>query len=136
MKNATINTLVKVLFFSAVLALVTLGTALTANAQEKGRENVEIRYVGAVGSKPIFLVEFDNADEDEVFVTLRDADGNILYSEKNSSKRFSKRFQLDRADEDMQLTLSLFSKKGRLTQQFQISRNTRIVEDVTVTKMR
>lgn len=135
MKSATINNLVKVLFFTAVLALLTVGTVLTANAQD-GNNPVAIKYIGAVGNQPIFLVEFDNQTEEEILVALRDADGNMLYTEKFQGKRFSKRFQLNRNEDDLQVTLSLTNRKDRLTQQYQINRNTRIVEDVTVTKLR
>lgn len=135
MKSATINNLVKVLFFTAVLALLTVGTVLTANAQD-GSNPVAIKYIGAVGNQPIFLVEFDNQTEEEILVSLRDADGNMLYTERFQGKRFSKRFQLNRHEDDLQVTLSLTNRKDRFTQQYQINRNTRVVEDVTVTKLR
>jgi hypothetical protein len=137
MKSANITTIVKIIFFTAVLALFTFGTVLTANAQEGGnKENVEIKYLGAVGNNPIFQVEFDNLDEEELFITLKDAEGNVLYAEKFKEKRFSKKFQVERADEDLRVVLTVANKKGRFSQQYQINRNTRIVQDVFVTKVR
>ena len=135
MKSATINTIVKIVFFTAVIALFTVGTVLTANAQE-GNNPVAIKYIGAIGNQPVFSVEFDNETEEEIIVSLKDAEGNTLYTEKFQGKKFAKRFQLNRTEDDMRLTLSLTNRKDRQTQQFQINRNTRIVEDVTVTRLR
>lgn len=135
MTKANINNIVKVLFFTAVLALFTVGTVLTANAQD-GNNPVAIKYLGAVGQQPIFQVEFDNLQEEELLVTLKDSDGNTMYSERFKDKKFAKRFQLERADDDLRVTLIITNKKDRFTQQYQINRNTRVVEDVTVTKVR
>ena len=137
MKSVNINNIVKIVFFTAVIALFTFGTVLTANAQESGnKENVEIKYLGAVGNNPIFQVEFDNLEEEELFITLKDSDGNMLYSEKFKEKKFSKKFQVERADEDLRVILTIANKKGKFSQQYQINRNTRIVQDVFVTKVR
>lgn len=135
MKSATINKIVKYVFFAAVMALFTIGTVLSANAQE-GTNPVAIKYMGAVGSKPVFQVEFDNQSEEEILVVLKDTEGNTLYSEKFQGKRFSKRFQLDRIEEDAAVTLSLTNRKDRQTQQYQINHNFRMVQDVTVTRLR
>lgn len=135
MKNATVNTIVKVLFFTAVVALFTVGTVLTANAQE-GTNPVAVKYIGAVGNQPVFQVEFDNTTEDEIMVTLKDSEGHNLYAEKFQGKHFAKRFQLSRHEDDMQVTLVLANRNSRQTQQYQINRNMRLVEDVTVTKLR
>lgn len=135
MKSATINTIVKIVFFTAVLALFTFGTVLTANAQD-GNNPVAIKYIGSIGNQPVFQVEFDNQTEEEILVVLKDSDGNTLYTEKFQGKHFAKRFQLSRYENDLQVTLSLTSRKDRQTQQYQINRATRMVEDVTVTKLR
>lgn len=137
MKSANINTIVKILFFTAVIALFTFGTVLTANAQEGGnKDNVEIKYLGSVGNNPIFQVEFDNLEEEELYITLKDSEGNTLYAERFKDKKFSKKFQVERADEDLRVVLTVANRKGRFSQQYQINRNTRIVQDVFVTKVR
>ncbi len=71
MTSTIINKIVKYTFFAAVLALLTVGTVLSANAQE-GTNPVAIKYVGAVGNQPVFQVEFDNLEEEEVLVVLKD----------------------------------------------------------------
>lgn len=135
MKSATINNIVKVLFFTAVMALLTVGTVLSANANE-GNNPVAIKYIGAVGNQPVFQVEFDNAAEAELLVVLKDADGHVLYNEKFQGKHFSKRFQLNRSEEDLNVSLNLINRKARQSQEYQINRNTRVVEDVTITRVR
>lgn len=136
MKNVNISNIVKSALFTTAIALATVNTQ-AATAPFRGKdEPVAIKYLGAVGNKPIFQVEFDNAAEEELIISLKDADGTVLYTEKFDDKKFSKRFQLERTEENLQVTLSITSKKDRQSQNFQISRNTRVVEDVTVTKVR
>jgi hypothetical protein len=135
MTSTIINKIVKYAFFAAVLALLTVGTMLSANAQE-GTNPIAVKYIGAVGNQPIFQVEFDNLEEEEIAVVLKDTNGNILYTEKFQGKHFSKRFQINRTEEDLNVTLSLTNRKDRQTQQFQINRNLRTIEDVSITRLR
>lgn len=137
MKKANISSIVKNTVFTVLVAILSFAPVFKANAQDKGKEDtVEIKYLGSVGDQPIFSVDFENATEEEVLVTMKDNEGNVLYYEKFKEKKFSKKFQLQRHEDELKVTLTISSKKDRQVQQFQINRNTRIVEDVVVTKVR
>ena len=137
MEKANINRIVKNVLFTALAALLFFGPVLQAQAQDNGKNNsVVVKYLGSVGNQPVFQIEFDNAEEEEILVNLKDTDGNILYQERFKEKKFSKKFQLEHTDDNMKVVLSITSKKDRFTQQYQINRNTRLVEDVIVTKVR
>jgi hypothetical protein len=137
MEKANINRMVRNVLFTALAALLSFGPVLQAQAQDKGKDNsVVVKYLGSVGNQPVFQIEFDNEGEEEILVNLKDTDGNVLYQERFKEKKFSKKFQLNHSEDNMKVVLSITTRKDRFTQQYQIDRNTRLVEDIIVTKVR
>lgn len=122
---------------SVLLAVILVFASATANATDKIKTpNVEVKYVGTVDNSPLFQVEFNNENGEEVFVTLRDANGNILYSEVTREKKFSKRFRLEGIElNDSKVTLNIRSKKESAAHVFTINKSVRQVEEVIVSKL-
>ena len=122
---------------SVLLAVILVFASATANATDKIKTpNVEVKYVGTVDNSPLFQVEFNNENGDEVFVTLRDVNGNILYSEVTKEKKFSKRFRLEGIElNDSKVTLNIRSKKASAAHVFTINKSVRQVEEVVVSKL-
>jgi hypothetical protein len=109
-----------------------------AFAQEgigEGSTPVSIRYIGKLNDQPVFQIEFDNQNEEYFNVSIRDEEGNILFSEKSKDKKFSRRFQLDKDVNNVKLTFSLRTDKQKQSQVFEVNSNYRVVEDVVVTKL-
>jgi hypothetical protein len=106
-----------------------------ANAQDKPA-GVAITYVGTVDNQPIFQIEFENKNEDVFNISIKDDAGNVLYGEKFKDKKFSKKFKYqDAGIDDVKLTFTLTSEKEKQSQSFEINTNTRVIQDVVVTRL-
>lgn len=128
------RTLLSATFFSLFIFLFVPST-VQANDKIKN-PSVEIKYVGSIDYKPIFQISFDNQDAEEVFLTLRDENGVVIYSEVVKDKKYARKIQLESVESDvLKLTLTLRSKKSTQSEQFQINKSTRVVEDVVVAKL-
>jgi hypothetical protein len=126
--------------FSAVALLVVLlvsGAAKANNDKVKPADiPVEVKYLGSVDYRPIFQVNLNNELNEEITVTLKDIDDNVLYTETFKGKVFSKKFQFEKADfEDLQIKLVISSKKRNQKEIFTIDKSTRIVETIAVNKL-
>jgi hypothetical protein len=133
--NAVRNT-----YLRATLAAVLIGGSATATmAQENTKPvtgPVEIKYLGTTDGKPVFQVDFDNASEESVNITIRDQDGTILYVEKFKDRRFSKKFKFDKPEfEQAKLKFTVSGNSGVRSEEFGINSSIRTVQDVVVTKL-
>ncbi len=142
MKNSSTINLSKA--FKNVITLTALFVFLlgsnNANASDNGDKikapTVEIKYMGTVDYMPVVRVEFDNAEGNEYYLSLKDDKGSTFYSEVVKAVKYSKSFQLENADlSGMRITLTLRSKKENSTQVFEINKSVRQVEDVVIAKI-
>lgn len=122
---------------SIVLAFILVFTSATASATDKIKApSVEVKYIGSIDNSPLFQVDFENETGEDVYVTLKDEVGNVLYTEVSKEKKFSKKFRLEGADlYNAKLVLNIRSKKETQAHVFQINKSVRQVEEVTVNKL-
>lgn len=127
----------KLVAFIALAILVNMVTPAISKTKEKKETPIEVKYIGKINEQPVFQIQFDNETEGEILVVLRDEDGTILYSETFTGKRFSKKFQFEKADvNDIQIQVDIASKKKNESQIFKVNKSTRIVDEVVVSKLK
>ncbi|MFT4023516.1 MAG: hypothetical protein QM664_07010 [Flavihumibacter sp.] len=136
----TVNTQIKRVVTLGVLALVLVLNAGIAKANNErksaGHKQIELRYVGSVNQMPVLELAFDNEAGENLNVTLRDIDGNVLYTGNFSDKKIVKRFQFDNAvNEDIKIKLTVASGRKIQSETFQINRSSEVVESVTIAKL-
>jgi len=136
----TVNTQIKRALSLAVLALVLVLNAGVAKANNKKKidekKSIELRYVGSVNQMPVLEVAYDNEAGEDLNITLRDTEGNVLYTGNFSDKKIVKRFQFDNSgNDDIKIKLTVSSKKNAQTEIFQIKRSSQVVEAVTIAKL-
>jgi len=124
----------------AALALMLISTvpafAQTIEKSAVTETPVKVTYLGRVDLQPVFQIEIDNIKENELYVSLRDEDGTLLYADKFKDQKFSKKFRFDTYDVvSMKVTLSLTSKNNKKTQVLQFGNVLTTIEDVVVTKV-
>ncbi|KIC95861.1 hypothetical protein [Flavihumibacter solisilvae] len=136
--NATVKSILSAVALVAVLVL-NAGTAKANNEKPKSVEDripVEVKYVGSLNQQPVLEISLDNANAEDLSVTLKDMDGNVLYSGNFNEKKISKKFQFDNQGSDnIQIKLTISSKKKSYTEVFQVNRSRQVVENVVISKL-
>ncbi len=135
LSNINLGKVVRRVVTSATLLFVLFSTTAVHATDKVKNPPADIKYIGSVDSKPIFQIDIANEDAQEVSLTLKDQDGTVIYADVIKDKSYTRKIQLENVDSNLKLTLSLRSKKGVQTQQFQINKNVRVVEDVVVDKL-
>lgn len=137
--KAILMNLSKVLSVVLVVVSVAVSAPALANTgkDKKGGDlPAELTYLGSVNYSPVFQLDITNEDGENVNISLRTVDGDILYATNFKGKNFSRKFQFDKAElSNMQLKLVVSSKKKVQVQNFQISHSNRVVEEVVVGKL-
>ncbi|TDH27755.1 hypothetical protein EXU57_04570 [Segetibacter sp. 3557_3] len=138
--SGSLCSMLKKLLAPAALMLLLSAMALPVAAADKNAKSdspVEVKYLGQVDANPVFQVDINNDLEDDVYLSLKDLDGNVIYSEKFRDKKLSRKFQLQSHDgSNVMMVLNLYSKNKKGSETFEISNVTTVVEDLVVTKLR
>ena len=107
-------------------------------AQDKSPvvKEVNVKYLGTIDNQPVVRIEFENPESTSYVLSIKDEDGNVLYTDVFKEQRFGKSFQFQRSDiERTKYTFTLSSSKQKIAQSFEVSTNLRTVQDVVVTKL-
>lgn len=125
----------------ALIAVFTLSFSAPALANEKDKKEknsipVELKYIGQLNQQPLFELAFSSEEENEYVVIIRDEFGTVLYKDNIKGSAFSKKFLLNTEElGNVSLKFEVSGKKSDKTATFVIDRNSRIVEDLAVTKL-
>jgi hypothetical protein len=141
MKNAILsgNALTR-LMKPAVMTLLSLTLLNAAPALANGGDPktapAEVKYLGSVNGNPTFQLVVNNTQGEPVFLTLRDAEGNLIYTDTIKDKTYARNIKFDGLDaEKLKLVLTLRTKKDVQTQSFEITRNIRTTDDIAVVSL-
>jgi hypothetical protein len=141
-QSNNVRSAVKNMLTPAAIACILMATAAPYTAHAEGTKEVaktpvEVKYLGTNETQPIFQVDINNLKGEDLFVVLKDDEGGTLYRERFNKRSFSRKFQLNLPDpSNMKVTMTVSSKDGKNTQEFQINNETKFVEDVVVTRVR
>ena len=117
-----------VLLFTSVAA--TEAQAATVNPGDK---ITEVKYVGTSDDAVVFNVSVDNPTGGKFSVIVLDEQGDKLFEEIYTDKKFDKRFKLPKAEKNKLTFVIRNFKTADIKQSFEI--NTKYTEDVVVTKL-
>ncbi|HEX5651797.1 MAG TPA: hypothetical protein VFX58_01910 [Chitinophagaceae bacterium] len=126
---------------NTAIALFTVFTTAMAPATQASEDPktaiIELKFIGNFRSKPVFELHFNNNGvAQEYILNIRDEFGNSLYKEKINSNVFSKKFMLNTEElEDDILRFEISSVSDNKVVIYEINRNTRVVEDVKISKV-
>jgi hypothetical protein len=135
MKKVSINPR----FTALVLAFAFVAAfAVPASANdEKNVIPVELKFLGNFKNQPLFQLSFTNAIETEFTVVVRDEFNTVLYKDNVKGGTFTKKF-LFNTDElgDATLRFEITGSKDHKPAIFEISKNSRYIQDVVVSKLK
>jgi len=124
------------IFTSLFLASILFCSAVKAGEKNSGKTNVsELKYVGKIHGQPVFQLNIDNLQQEDLYLSLEDEIGNVLYTEKFNAANYSKKFQFNLSgNSTTKIKMNLSTKTNRQTQVFEINNVQTFVEDVVVKK--
>ena len=135
--NTNMNAVIR-----AVVVMVTLFTlaapamANNGNNAEEKKSPIVVKYIGSNEQSPIIEINLDNESGEEMMVSIKDIDGNVLYKESFFDKKISKKVQFDNFTLDpIQIRLTAVSKGKSYSESFQIERNRVVVEEVKIARL-
>ena len=123
------------------IAICTLMLFAQANASDTNSNfkdlPVELKYVGSVNDQPLLQLNFlGSKDENEFQVSITDGKGYTFYSAVIKGERVSKQFLLDTYNlEGATLKFEISSRKTGKTVVYQVSRHTKISEQMDLVKL-
>lgn len=129
------NRLIAIAFFT----VFSMAASPAVNAGEKNPSvPVEMKFAGFIKNQPLFFLNFSgNAQQDEFTVSITDEYGNSLYRENIKGENFKMKFLLNTDEiEDDTLLFKVYSNKTKQSVTYEVNRNSRIVEEVAINKIK
>ena len=93
-----------------------------------------VKYIGTQNQTLFFNVKYNNVNSSKFFVTIKDSDGVTLFQSAFTDNSFDKKFSLPKTDAG-KVIFTITDKKNNYTESFEITTQTRVVEDVIVKKV-
>jgi hypothetical protein len=135
MKKVLINTRILAIGLAATFTTAFSSPALAID--EKKAIPVELKFLGSIEKQPVFELTFKNAEESEYTVIVRDEFSNVLYRDKIKGGTVTKKFILNTEElGDTKIQFEIVGKKTENTVVYEVNRESRLVEDLTVNKMK
>ena len=84
----------------AIIAVLTTAFTNPVMASTKTDPPVsEVRYLGFVGTNPVFELNLNGLQPDNYLISIRDASGTVIFSERLNGKNISRKYRIDTEDE-------------------------------------
>jgi hypothetical protein len=125
---------------TAILAgasLVSLASGHDPIGERNSASTAEVKYInGKEGEAGIFNVVYNNAKGSRFTLRVMDAEGNQLYQNVYTDKKFDKRFKLADPDSFGKLIFIIRNLDDNSTQRFEVEASSHLVEDINVTEVK
>jgi hypothetical protein len=99
-----------------------------------GLGKTEITHLSTSDQSLVFQVNVENASAEKFFIVIKDEGGSVIYRGSFSDKDFSKKFVLPK-NESGKITFTIKSSSDVQSESFAINSNTRVIQEVVVTKV-
>lgn len=129
----------KRLIIVAFFTVFSLGASPYAMANGgKNSLPVELKFIGNINNQPLFQLSFaGNAEENDFTITIRDDEGNSLYSENIKGENFYKKFLLNNEGSGNDfIRFEILSKRSNRSVVFEVNKQSTSVEEMVVNKVK
>ena len=123
-----------------IAIIAVFATAFTSPAMAATKNDpplTEVKYLGFIGSNPVFELNLNGIHADSYFITIRDAAGTVIYSEKLSGKNISRKYRIDTEEEIPEggLRFEVRSVKSKKTDIYVAGITENVTREVAITKL-
>ncbi|MEP6711366.1 MAG: hypothetical protein ABJA37_03065 [Ferruginibacter sp.] len=120
-----------------IFAFYTMGLPQVTFAAKKTNDPVELKLISNIKSQPLFQLSLNNDEADEYFITVKDRDQNVLYSEKLKGINLSRKYQLAIDEDDLLapefgINIEVTSAKKHKTEVYKVRSRTDVVKNIEV----
>lgn len=128
-----------VAFISASLLLASFNGNATAShsiIELISGSDSNVQYTGSTSDALLFKVNIDNEKAEPFTLTVKNSDGNILFTGIFKDSSFQKQFKILKGDNDGdRYYFTINSASKNLNETYVVSSKTHVVDDVTVNKL-
>ncbi|ANH83652.1 hypothetical protein A8C56_02175 [Niabella ginsenosidivorans] len=123
---------------SIALAAILATTATTVFANDGGADNpIELKYINTKAQLPIYQLRLNNLSKGSYAIAIKDETGSLLYNETVAGAKIVRNYQFDaELPADTQLTFEVSNLKDNTVKVYNVSKNTKVVEDVVVNEVK
>ncbi|WP_152267985.1 hypothetical protein [Agriterribacter humi] len=135
MESLTFFSVIRKSLFAIAIAVITVpASAHSLSNVDPLEKSADIKYLGSEDQALVFNVTYNNASASRFFVTIKDENGVTFFQAAYTDSKFNKKFILPGTDA-RKVFFIISDKKNRYTESFEISTETRVVEDVVVKRI-
>ncbi|MFT3949247.1 MAG: hypothetical protein QM763_19945 [Agriterribacter sp.] len=134
MKTGTIFSAVRKSLLVVAIAAVTIPATAGVKSVDPVEETASVKYIGRQDQTMFFNVKYNNVNASKFFVVIKDEDGVTLFQGAFTDSAFDKKFSLPKT-ETGKVIFTISDKKNNYSESFEITTETRVVEDVIVKKV-
>ena len=144
MKNNVMSVSQRILraaLFSLILLSVVTVSLFPHAALAQGQFNetptqASIKYMGLVEEKLLFNVSIENKEAERCWISIVDENGEVFYKQEFKEAKYTKTFGINKDEiEGKNLVFVLVKGKSKQEHVFNVSTNSRVIEDVVVAKL-
>jgi hypothetical protein len=117
-------------------SLVSLANSSNPSGGRNDAATAEVKYITTAEGQGIFKVQYINATGSRFSIQILDADGDQLYQNISTDKKFDKSFQLADPDSYHKLVFVIHNFGDNSFQRFEAEASSRLVEDVRVQEVK
>ena len=122
-------------FTLAVICSLLFNNVTLANNEKNQTNTADLQFVCKVKNLPIFRLVLDSEKADEYLITVRDDQGEVLFSEKLKGSYISRMYKLDTENNDLVSGTTFEVVSNKKTTVYKIKNITKSVDDFSVTKL-
>ncbi len=144
MKQAFVKTTAKKFVTAAFISASILLTSFDVKAATANNSIIEIlsndkpsiQFAGSTSEALLFKVRLTNDKADNFTVTIKNNDGNVLFSKNFNDVNFNKQFKILKGDDtNSSYYFTITSSNKNLEETYVISSTVKMVNDVTINRL-
>jgi hypothetical protein len=133
--NIRANQVIKAVLFVTAITFASFVNATPVHDGDKIKaDQMEVRMAGATDKEIVVEVKISNEEAKRLVLVVENERGDELYSKEIDKADFRYRLRFPKADNIPVYTVKL-KAKSRALEQYKIVTTSRVVEDVTISKM-
>ena len=127
------------MFTLALASLFITGLSQPSFALTNEETPVEFKVISNVNNSPLFELKANNKEENVYILRVKDANGQLIYSETIKGTNILRKYKLDLSEADtndaLNLRFEVQSVNTKETFVYNVRRNRTVVDDVIVAKL-